>query len=66
MGSTKWMGRSMLARWVTGLGIAALLTGVFPAEAAAQTAIKPHFMVIFDDSGSMGSSTGGGTNSCGE
>ncbi|HJL04418.1 MAG TPA: MopE-related protein [Polyangiaceae bacterium LLY-WYZ-15_(1-7)] len=56
----------MLARWVTGLGIAALLTGVFPAEAAAQTAIKPHFMVIFDDSGSMGSSTGGGTNSCGE
>ncbi len=42
----------------------AMTLGVASA-ASAQTQVKPYFMVIFDDSGSMRSSTGSGNNSCG-
>ena len=34
-------------------------------SASAQVTVGPYFTVIFDNSGSMTSSTGGGTNSCG-
>ncbi len=33
---------------------------------AAQTQVKPSFMVIMDNSGSMDNSTGSGTNTCGQ
>ena len=36
------------------------------SSASAQTQIKPYFVVIFDDSGSMSASTGSGNNSCGQ
>src|SRR5262245_45570947 len=35
------------------------------ARAIAQEAVKPYFLVIVDNSGSMTASTGSGTNSCG-
>ncbi len=54
-------------RSALGVAIALTLGFVSSSPAAAQSAaIKPYFVVVFDDSGSMGSSTGGGTNSCGE
>ncbi len=39
--------------------------GIAAPAAAQSTQVKPYFMVIFDDSGSMDSSTGSGNNSCG-
>ncbi len=52
-----------MVRWC----LAAVLLWVAAASpVSAQTQIKPYFMVIFDDSGSMGSSTGSGNNSCGQ
>ena len=51
-----------MVRWCLG---AALLWCV-ASPVSAQTQIKPYFMVIFDDSGSMNDPTGGGNNSCGQ
>jgi len=47
-------------------GLVCLAVVTWTEGASAQTQIKPYFMVIFDDSGSMGDSTGPGNNSCGE
>ncbi len=51
-----------------GAVVGSMLTVLTPDAAAAQstTTISPYFLVIVDTSGSMGDSTGGGTNSCGE
>ena len=51
-----------MTRWMlVSLSVLGLCTQV-----EAQTQIKPYFMVIFDDSGSMGNSTGSGNNTCGQ
>jgi len=54
---------------MSAIRVGCLLLGAslcFASSASAQEQVKPYFMVIFDDSGSMGSSTGSGNNSCGE
>jgi len=44
----------------------AALTLPLAFSARAQDSVKPYFMVIVDNSGSMDNSTGGGSNSCGQ
>ncbi|MCA9299333.1 MAG: VWA domain-containing protein, partial [Phycisphaerales bacterium] len=46
-------------------GLTILVAGL-ASSASAQTQVKPYFMVMFDDSGSMNDSTGSGNNSCGQ
>ncbi len=50
--------------WVAAIALLSVLIGA--STASAQTQVKPYFMVIFDDSGSMDNSTGSGNNSCGQ
>ncbi|HEY3352399.1 MAG TPA: MopE-related protein [Polyangia bacterium] len=48
-------------------GVLVLAGGVQAQRAAAQTIVKPYFLVIVDVSGSMdGATTGSGNNSCGQ
>ncbi len=47
------------------LAVAAFALAMLPASAAAQE-VKPYFLFVFDTSGSMNTSTGSGSNSCGQ
>ncbi|MDQ3031361.1 MAG: VWA domain-containing protein [Myxococcota bacterium] len=70
MRTTSGVSSSRARRSLWLLSIALLTASIAVASpasrAAAQSTVTPYFMVVFDTSGSMGNSTGSGTNSCGQ